>query len=213
MTQDDDPVRDGTVASLARPGGNVTGLTTLTPELSGKRLELLKELVPKLSRVAVFSSSSAASHALLAKETKLAAKVLRLKLEFFDVQRPQDIEIAFRDAIRRRVGAVLMDVSGPILVTRRKETHEFAIKNGLPVIYGRQLHVEEGGLMSYSVSVNDLDRRAAIFVDKILKGRKPADLPVEQPMRFEFVVNLKTAKQIGFTVPPNLLVRADKVIK
>jgi len=213
MTQDDDPVGTGFVASLARPGGNITGLSTLAPERSGKRIELLKEIIPGLSRVAVFGTSTEPSNAQALKEIELAARALGIKLQYLDVLSLKDIEIAFQAAVMERAGAVLMDVSGPITGPRRKEIAQLAVKSRLPVIYGRREPVEAGGLMSYGVSVDDLDRRAATYVDKILKGAKPADLPVEQPIKFEFIINLKAAKQIGLTIPPNVLVRADKVIK
>ena len=213
MTQDDDPVATGFVASLARPGGNITGLSTLAPERSGKRLELLKEIVPRLSRVAVFGTSTEPSNARTLKEIELAARALGIKLQCLDVLDLKDVEIAFRAAVKERTGAVLMEVSGPITGPHRKEIAELAVKSRLPVIYGRREPMEAGGLMSYGVSVDDLDRRAATYVDKILKGAKPADLPIEQPKKFEFIINLKTAKQIGLTIPPNVLARADKVIR
>jgi len=207
MTNDGDPVGNGFVASLARPGGNITGLSTLSPELSGKRLELLKEIVPKLSRVAVFGTSTSASNAQELREVELAAGALGVKLQYLDVLGPKDIETAFRAAAKGRADAVLMNVSGGIASYQRPEIAELAVKSRLPVIYERAPSVEAGGLMSYGV------RRAATYVDKILKGAKPADLPVEQPTKFEFIINLKTAKQIGLTIPPNVLARADKVIK
>jgi len=213
MTQDDDPVGTGFVASLARPGGNITGLSTLAPERSAKRLELLKEMIPGLSRVAVLGTSTEPSNARDLKEIELAAKALGIKLQYRDVLSLKDIEIAFQAAVKERAGAVLWDVSGPITTSHRKEVAEIAVKNRLPVIFGRRESVEAGRLMSYGVSVDDLDRRAATYVDKILKGTKPADLPVEQPKKFEFIINLKAAKQIGLTIPPNVLARADKVIK
>jgi len=207
-----DPVGDGIVASLAQPGGNITGLSSLAPELSGKRLELLKETVPKLSRVAVFGSSTNPNTAGSLKEVELAAKVLKVKLQYLDVLSPKDIETAFRAAVKARAEAVHV-LGGSLFNSQRKQVVELAIKSRLPAIYASQAAVEAGGLMSYGVNNLDLDRRAATFVDKILKGRTPADLPVEQPMKFEFIINLKAAKQIGLTIPPNVLVRADKVIK
>jgi ABC-type uncharacterized transport system substrate-binding protein len=213
MTQDDDPVGTGFVASLARPAGNITGLSTLAPERSAKRLELLKEMIPGLSRVAVLGTSTEPSNARDLKEIELAAKALGIKLQYRDVLSLKDIAIAFQAAVKERAGAVLWDVSGPIGTSHRKEVAEIAIKNRLPVIFGRRESVEAGGLMSYGVSVDDLDRRAATYVDKILKGAKPADLPVEQPKKFEFIINLKAAKQIGLTIPPNVLARADRAIK
>jgi putative ABC transport system substrate-binding protein len=213
MTQDDDPVGNGVVSSLARPGGNITGLSTLAPERGGKRLELLKEAVPGLSRVAVFSTSTEPSDARELKEIELAAKVFGIKLQYLDVLSFKNLEVAFRGAVKERAGAILMNVPGPIISPHRKEIAELAIRSRLPVIDSTRGSVEAGGLMSYGVSVDDLARRAATYVDKILKGAKPADLPVEQPTKFEFVINLKTAKQIGLTIPPNVLARADKVIK
>jgi putative ABC transport system substrate-binding protein len=213
MTQSDDPVASGFVASLARPGGNITGLSTLSPETSGKRLELLKETVPKLSRVAVFGSSNSPGNAQVLKEIEIAAGALGVTLQYLDVLTAKDIEPAFRAAVKARADAVLEIISGSIRSDRRKELAELAVKNRLPVMRERADHVEAGGLMSYGVHLPDLSRRAAVYVDKILKGAKPADLPVEQPTKFEFIINLKAAKQIGLTIPPNVLARADKVIK
>ena len=213
MTNESDPVGTGFVASLARPGGNITGLSTLAPELSGKRLELLKEIVPRLSRVAVFGTSTLPGNAQSLKEIELVAGALKVKLQYLDVLDLKDIEIAFRAASKGRADAVLMMAAGGVVSDHRTEIVELAVKSRLPVIYNRSDVVEDGGLMSYGVNLNDLDRRAATFVDKILKGRTPADLPVEQPIKFEFIVNLKAAKQIGLTIPPNVLVRADKVIR
>ncbi len=213
MASDPDPVANGFVASLARPGGNITGLATLAPELSGKRLELLKETVPKLSRVAVFGTSTYPGNAQSLKEVELAAGAFGVKLQYLDVLSPKDIETAFRAAGKGRADAVLMMVAGAFASAHRTAIVELVVKSRLPVIYDRGDFVEAGGLMTYSTSLNDLDRRAAMFVDKTLKGRKPADLPVEQPMKFEFIINLKAAKQIGLTIPPNVLVRANKVIR
>ena len=207
-----DPVGSGFVASLARPGGNITGLSGLAPELSGKRLELLKEIVPRLSRVAVFGTSMSPDTAQSLREVDLAAEVLKVKLQYLDIRDPKDIETAFRAASKGRAGAVLMMVAGAVASGRETEIAQLAVKSRLPVIYPSPRIVEAGGLMTYGVNQNDLDRRAATYVDKILKGRTPADLPVEQPMKFEFIINLKAAKAIGLTIPPNVLVRADKVI-
>ena len=212
MTNDNDPVATGFVASLARPGGNITGLSTLAPELSGKRLELLKEIVPTLSRVAVLGSSTSPGQPQTLKEIELAAGALGLKLQYFDVLNSKDIEPAFRAASKGRADAVLL-LSSSVLTSQRIQVIELALKSGLPASYARPEFVEAGGLMTYSPSTTDLYRRAATYVDKILKGRTPADLPVEQPIKFEFIINLKAAKQIGLTIPPNVLVRADKVIK
>jgi len=214
MTQDSDPVANGFVASLARPGGNITGLSTLRPELSGKQLELLKEIVPKLSRVAVFGTSTHPGNAQSLKEVELAARGFGVKLQYLDILDPKDIETAFRAARKGRADAVLFLVAGGVASSgHRTQIVDLAVKSRLPVIYGVPEYVEAGGLMNYGVSFTDLDRRAATYVDKIFKGAKPADLPVEQPKKFEFVINLKTAKQIGLTIPPNVLARADKVIK
>jgi ABC-type uncharacterized transport system substrate-binding protein len=213
MAQDDDPVASGFVASLARPGGNITGLATLAPEISGKQLEILKEVVPRLSRVAVFGTSTRPGNVHALKEVELAAGALGLKLQYLDILSPKDIETAFRAAVKGRADAVLMMGAGPVLNPHRKEIAELVIKNRLPVIYRDRDLVEAGGLMSYGAIITDLDRRAATYVDKILKGAKPADLPVEQPKKFEFIINLKAAKQIGLTIPPNVLARADRVIK
>ena len=213
MTQDTDPVANGFVASLARPGGNITGLSTLAPELNGKRLELLKEIIPKLSRVAVFGTSTQPGNAQSLKEVDLAAKAFGVKLQYVDVLSPKDIESAFRAASKGRAEAVLMMVASAVAGNHRTEIIGLAVKSRLPVIYTFLSYVEAGGLMTYGVNLTDLDRRAATYVDKILKGTKPADLPVEQPKKFEFIINLKAANQIGLTIPPNVLVRADRVIR
>jgi putative tryptophan/tyrosine transport system substrate-binding protein len=211
MTQDPDPVGNGFVASLARPGGNITGLSRTAPELSGKQLELLKEIVPKLSQVAVFGTSSEPGNAQSLRETELAAGALAVKLQYVDILFSRDVETAFKAVRTGRADAVLV-LASPIL-TQRKQIADYALTNRIPAIYDRREFVDVGGLMSYGVNISDLDRRAATYVDRILKGAKPADLPVEQPAKFEFVVNLKTAKQIGLTIPPNVLARADKVIR
>jgi len=213
MVQGGDPVGSGFVASLARPGGNITGLATLRPELSGKRLELLTEIVPKLSRVALFASSASPDHAQVLKEAELAAGALGVKLQSLDIRSPKDFETSFQAALKGRAEAVLVRVRGPILSPNRTQFTEHAVKSRLPAIYEGVEEVEAGGLMSYGASFPDLYRRAAVYVDKILKGRKPAELPVEQPTKFELIINLKAAKQIGLTIPPNVLARADKVIK
>ena len=212
MAQDNDPVGNGFVASLARPGGNITGLATLAPELSGKRLDLLKETVPKLTRVAVLGTSANPGNAQSLKEIEVAAGALKLQLQQQDVLLAKDIEPAFRAAAKSRVDAVIVLVSS-VLNSNRAKVAELSVKNHLPVIYPFQEFVDAGGLMSYGVSFVELYRRSATFVDKILKGRKPADLPVEQPTAFEFIVNLKAAKQIGLMIPPNVLARADRVIR
>ena len=209
---DNDPVGNGFVASLARPGGNITGLSTLAPEISGKQIELLKEMIPKLSRVAVFGNSNQPGNPQALKETELAAQAFRVELHYLDVRGPEAIDTAFREAKSWRADAVI--VLGNVVVTSHsKQFAELALKTRLPAIYWSPEFVDAGGLMAYSVSITDLFRRAATYVDKILKGAKPADLPVEQPKKFEFIINLKAAKQIGLTIPPNVLARADRVIK
>jgi ABC-type uncharacterized transport system substrate-binding protein len=212
MGFDYDPVGSGFVASLARPGGNITGLSTLAPEISGKQLELLKEIVPRLSRVAVLGTSTQPGYAQVLKETELAAGALRVKLQYLDVLNPKDIETAFRAATKGRADALLA-LQSAVLLPQRTQLADLAVKSRLPAMYQASEYVEAGGLMTYGVNVNDLFRRAATYVDKILKGAKPADLPVEQPTKFELIINLKTAKQIGLTIPPNVLARADKVIR
>jgi len=212
MTNDGDPVASGFIASLARPGGNITGLSTLAPEISGKQLELLKETISKLSRVAVFGTSTRAGNAQALKEVELAAKGFGVKLQYLDVLGPKDIETAFRAASKGRAQAVLV-MTSPVFNAHRTQLTDLAVKSRLPAIYPTPEFVQDGGLMTYGVNNTDLSRRAAVFVDKILKGRTPADLPVEQPMKFEFIISLKAAKQIGLTIPPNVLVRADRVIR
>jgi putative ABC transport system substrate-binding protein len=212
MGFDNDPVGNGFVASLARPSGNITGLSTLAPEIGGKQLELLKEIVPRLSRVAVLGVSSNPGNTQSLRETELAAGALGVKLQYVDVRDRKDIETAFRAASKGRAEAVLV-LAGSIFNSHRTQVIELALKSRLSTVYPYQEFVEDGGLMTYSVSITDLFRRAATYVDKILKGTKPADLPVEQPKKFEFIINLKAAKQIGLTIPPSVLARADKVIK
>jgi putative ABC transport system substrate-binding protein len=212
MANDADPVGSGVVASLARPGGNITGLSNLAPEISGKRLELLKEIVPRLSRLAILGTSTTSGTAQVLKEMEPAAGVFKVQLQYLDVLSPKDIETVFREARKGRADAVLV-LQGGVFNSQRKQIVDLAVRSRLPAIYHAPEWVEDGGLMSYGVSVTDLYRRAATFVDKILKGAKPADLPVEQPTKFEFIINLKAAKQIGLAIPPNVLVRADKVIK
>ena len=185
FAQDTDPIGNGFVASLARPGGNITGLSRLAPELSGKQMELLKEIVPRLSRVAVFATLTSPGYSQALKEIELAAKALGVKLQYFDVQDPKDIEPTFRAAGKARADAALSLVWGNIASPHRKKIVELAIKSRLPAIYEQAAFVEAGGLMSYGVNFTDLDRRAATYVDKILKGANPTDLPVEQPKKFE----------------------------
>jgi putative ABC transport system substrate-binding protein len=212
MMFDDDPVGSGFVASLARPGGNITGLSTLSPEISGKQLEILKEIVPKLSRVGVLGDVTRPGIPQELREINVAADAFRVQVQYLEVRGSKDIEIAFRAAIKERVDAVLV-LGSPVLTSERKQVVELAVKSRLPAIYAREEPVEDGGLMSYGVSIADLSRRTATYVDEILKGAKPGDLAVEQPKNFELIINLKAAKQIGLTIPSNVLARADKVIK
>jgi putative ABC transport system substrate-binding protein len=206
-----DPVSLGFVSSLARPGGNITGLSTLSPEISGKRLEILKETITGLSRLGVLGDSTNRDSARSLKETEFASRTLGVKHQFVELREPEEIESAFGQLRKQRVDAVL--VLPGTLNSHRKEIVRRALISRLPAIYYAPEWAEDGGLMTYGVSFPDLYRRAAYYVDKILKGAKPADLPVEQPTKFELLINLKTAKQIGLTIPPNVLARADKVIK
>ena len=212
ITDVGDPVGVGLVASLAHPGGNVTGWSTLAKELSGKQLELFKEAFPKISLVAVLWDPTNPSNALSLGETKVAAAALRVTLQPLEVRGPDDFETAF-SAIKRERASALMVLRNPVTITHRTRIMDFAAKSRLPAMYSDSEFTDAGGLMSYGSNRLDLYRRAATYVDKILKGAKPADLPVEQPTKFELVINLKTAKQIGLAIPPNVLARADKVIK
>jgi len=212
MAQDPDPVGNGFVASLAQPGGNITGLSRLAPEISGKQLELLKETVPKLSRVGVLGDAALPGQAQILKEVQLAAAALAVKTHFLAVQSPKEIETSFRAAAKTSADAMLV-LETPLINSQRSQIAALAAKSRLPAIYMNPEYVEDGGLMSYGASIADLYRRAATYVDKILRGAKAADLPVEQPKKFEFIINLKAAKQIGLTIPPNVLARADRVIK
>ena len=211
MTNVNDPVELGLVASLAHPGGNVTGLSNVGSDLGGKQLELLKEAFPTVSRVAVLWDSANPGNALLLGEMKVAAERLRVTLQPVELHSPDDFEHAF-SAIKKEASA-LSALRNAVTNTYRSRIVDFAAKSGLPAIYPEREFVEIGGLMSYGPNFADLFRRAATFVDKILKGAKPADLPVEQPTKFELVINLKAAKQIDLMIPPNVLARADKVIK
>ena len=207
MAQDSDPVENGFVASLARPGGNITGLSVLSPELSGKQLELLKEIVSKLSRVAVIGNSNEPANPKTLKEIELVAGSFGVQLQPLDVRGSKDIETAFRAATKAHADALIV-LASAIVTDHRTKIANLALKSRLPAIYSSSIWVDDGGLMSYGTSLNDLSRRAATYVDKILKGARPADLPVEQPTKFEFIINLKAARQIGLTIPPNALVRA-----
>jgi putative ABC transport system substrate-binding protein len=219
MAIPDDPVALGLVDSLARPGGNITGLTRLSRDLSGKRLDLLKEAVPVIARVAVLygtqgrGTSIPRSDRLPFQDYEAPARALKIALQILEVQSPNpDLAGAFRDAIKGRAQA-LITVTTSTLVPNDKKIADLAIKHQLPSMFEASHYVEAGGLMSYSADDAESFKRATIYVDKILKGTNPADLPIEQPMRFEFVVNLKTAKQIGVTIPPDVLARANRIIR
>ncbi len=214
MASAGDPVASGLVESLARPGGNITGLSQIAPELAGKRLELLKEIVPKLSRVAVLwnPQNPASSSTLSWKELQLPARELGVQLHSLEVRSANDFAKAFKDATRARAGALFI-MPDPVFAGDLKRIADFAAKSRLPSIFHLREFVHSGGLLAYGVDRSDMFRRAATYVDKILKGAKPADLPVEQPTRFELVVNLKTAKTLGLTLPQSIMVRADQVIQ
>jgi len=209
MAVSTDPVESGYVESLAKPGGNVTGLSSMALELNGKRLELFKETFPKLRRLGVLWSATSVS---AFKETQTAAPTLGFKVQSLELQGPEDFDSAFSLITKDGLDG-LFTIANVLLTANRKRIVDFAAKNKLPAIYHNEDFIEVGGLMSYAPSLLDLYRRAALFVDKILKGSKPADLPVERPTKFEFIINLKAAKQIGLTIPPNVLARADKVIR
>jgi putative ABC transport system substrate-binding protein len=212
MAQDSDPVGNKFVASLARPGGNITGLSNYYPELSGKQLELLKEIVPKLARLAVLGNANEPGNTQALSEAEVAAGALGVRIFNLDVRSAQEVTAAFRAAGEKRADAMLV-LSSPVATGQRNQIAQMAVKARLPAMYQVSESVEAGGLMTYGVSIPDLWRRSATYVYKILKGSKPSDLPVEQPVKFELVINLKTAKQIGLTIPPNVLARADRVIR
>ena len=212
MTSSSDPVGTGFVASLAHPGGNITGLSLVGPDLSTKRLEMLKEVILGVSRVAVFWNPDDPAAKISLRETEDAAKAQAMHLQILEIREASDFESAFRAANKGRARALIL-LPAPIVATQAKQIAELALKNNLPAISPVSEFPNAGGLMSYGANLADLYRRAATYVDKILKGAKPADLPVEQPTKFELVINLRTAKQIGLTIPPNVLARADKVIK
>jgi putative ABC transport system substrate-binding protein len=212
MTSSGDPIATGLVVSLAQPGGNITGLSQMSPDLSAKRLELLKEVIPSISRVAVVWNPTGPVDKLVFEETETAAPAFRIKVQSLEVRNPNDIDSAFAAAARERANA-LITFGSPLIVDHRARIVELAAKSRLPAIYEGREFADAGGLMSYGPSLPDLFRRAAAYVDKILKGAKPADLPVEQPRKFELIINLKAAKQIGLTIPQSVLYRADKVIK
>ena len=209
-----DPVEAGVVESLARPGGNVTGITNLTRELGGKRLELLKEAVPKLARVAVlYDPSTLASVSELKEVLPVAARALGLTVQSWEVRDADGLEKVFAALNKQRPDGLYVMGGSPRMTANQKRTVGFALKSRLPSMYSYREAVDAGGLIYYGADLADSHRRVAYYVDRILKGAKPADLPVEQPTKFEFVINLKTAKQIGLTVPPNVLARAGRVIK
>jgi len=207
-----DPVGSGLVTSLARPAGNITGLSLLTSELSAKQLELLKEALPKVSRVAVLWNPATQSHPLILREAKAAAQALGVQLQLLEVRNPDDFERAFGVATRRRAAGLLV-LADAMFLSHRTRIANLAAKSRLPAMYGLTEHAQAGGLMAYAPNFAGLFRQAATYVDKILKGAKPADLPVEQPTRFELVINMKTAKALGLTFPPSILIRADQVIQ
>ena len=211
MAHVNDPIALGLVASLAHPGGNITGISNLSPELSGKRLELLKEVIPKAYRVAVLTYGGAAMQTSI-KETEVAAQSLQLQVQLLRLKAPDEIEGAF-DAAKKQRADALVQIQAAFLEPHQPRIIDLAAKHRLPAMYNSRSDVEAGGLMSYGPDREDMNRRVAAIVDKILKGRTPADIPVEQPRKFELVFNLKTAKQIGLTIPPNVLARADKVIR
>jgi putative tryptophan/tyrosine transport system substrate-binding protein len=212
MTAPGDPLGTGLVASLARPGGNVTGTSIMSPDIAGKRLELLKELLPRISRVAILWNAANPVAANVFRETESAARMMGIEVQSLEVRRPEDFDSVFEAARQQRPDA-LITVEDPLTVNYRNKIVDFAATNRLPAIHGFREFVEVGGLMSYGASLLHLFRQSAIYVDKILRGAKPADLPVEQPTTFELVINLKTANDLGLTIPPSLMVRADEVIE
>jgi putative ABC transport system substrate-binding protein len=212
FTSSGDPVATGLVISLARPGGNITGLSRVGPDLAVKKVELLHEIVPKISRMAFIWNPTNAANALALRETEAAARVMRWQLQSVEVRGPQEFAAAFSAMTKARAAAVIVQ-SDQSFRGKLSQLAELAVKNRLPTMLPQSEYVEAGGLMSYGENLMERYRRAAVFVDKILKGAKPVDLPVEQPTKFELVINLKTAKRIGLTIPPNVLARADTVIK
>ena len=207
-----DPVGTGLVASLARPGGSMTGLTSIAPDLEGKRLELLRAAVPKLSRVSVIWNPANPFHVTAEKEARSAAQVLQMKVHSVGVRTAQELDPAFVAIVKERPGAFIV-LADRIFLHNRGRIVDFAVRNRLPAVYAYRELVEAGGLMSFGPNYADMHRRAATFVDKILKGAKPADLPVEQPTKFELLINLKTAKALGLTIPPSVLLRAEEIIQ
>jgi len=212
MAVDYDPVGAGFAASLAHPGGNVTGLSAINPQLSGKRLELLKEAVPRLSRLAVLWDPVEPNAAAYWSETQAAARALGMQVQSLEVRSAGDLEAALRAAAKGHADALAV-LTDPVTLYHRAELAGLAARYHLPAIYSEKLFVEAGGLMSYGADERELHRRAAVFVDKILRGARPSDLPIEQPTTYELVINLKTARALGLTVPPSVLARADAIIK
>jgi putative ABC transport system substrate-binding protein len=207
---DYDPIASGYIVGLARPGGNITGLFFRQLELGTKRIELLKETLPEVSRIAVFWDQFSADQL---KDIEITARSLGMRLQSVEVGNPTyDFESAFKAMTQARAGALML-LASPVFHRERQRIADLAVKNRLPMIAGAREYVEAGGFLSYGVNLSDMYRRAALYVDKVLRGVKPSDLPVEQPTKFEFFVNLKTAKQIGLTIPPNVLARADRVIR
>jgi putative tryptophan/tyrosine transport system substrate-binding protein len=213
MTSSTDPVGTGLVASLARPGGNVTGLTNVGGEIGGKLLELLKEVTPRLSHAAILGTAGGGADEAFAKETEAPARALGVQLIRLRLQSPDDIDGAFRTITKERANGLVMRLQPSLFAAHYKRVAELTASNRLPSISLVTRWVDSGGLMSYGSDLNFQYRRAATYVDKILKGTKPADLPIERPTKFEFVINLKAAKQIGLTIPPNVLAKVDRVIK
>ena len=211
MTTVADPVGSGLVASLARPGGNITGMTVMSSDRAGKQLQLLKEMVPNVSRMAFLRNPDNPSSAAFLREAEAAARTLGVRLQTLEARNPQEIDSAFAAMTRERAGA-LLTLADPMFLYQRRQIAELAVKRRLPSIYGQTDYAEAGGLMTYSADFLDVHRRAGSYIDKILKGAKPADLPVAQSTKFELVINLRTAKAIGLTIPPSLLQRADQII-
>jgi len=207
-----DPVSTGLVASLARPGGNVTGVSTMTPDLVGKQLQVLKEVLPKVSRVALLGNPANAGNAPQVQQAEVAARALGIRLQPLEARVPQDIDRAFAAMTTERAGGVIVLVD-TMLTAHRTRIADLANRRRLPTVFGIIENLEAGGLMAYGPSVRDMFRRAAAYVDRILKGAKPADLPIEQPTKFELVINMKTARVLGLSIPPSLQVRADQIVE
>jgi putative tryptophan/tyrosine transport system substrate-binding protein len=212
FTNNGDPVGSGLVSSLARPGGNVTGLSLASAEITGKRLQLLKEAVPGVTRVAILSNPTSPIQALMLKEVKIAAAALHLQLQFLDARSPDEVTSVLSMLTRERADALII-LGHPMLAQQRGRIAALTAKSRMPAMAAQREYAEAGSLMAYGASLPEMYRRAATYVDKILKGAKPGDLPIEQPTKFEFVVNLKTAKTLGLTIPPAVLARADEVIQ